>query len=99
MSLSKNTKRFEFTLNSGKEKDKVILDYLDNFYDAKDKIKEILYIAAVSNSDEKSLTFSNNSEQITTKKDTQSNKKSLTITNSKQQEIKKNELDQLKEFM
>lgn len=99
MSLSKNTVRIQITLNATKGKDKAILNYLDKFYDAKDKIKEILYFAAISNGDEKLLTSSNNNEQRTTKKDIQSNKKLLTISNDKQQKLKENELNQLKEFM
>ena len=99
MALSKYTKRFQITLNESKDKDKVILDYLSDSYNPKDKIKELLYIAIVGNGDTKLLTITESDKPKTVKKDTKSETKLLTVSDDKQKEVRQNELDQLKEFM
>lgn len=99
MSLSKYTKRFQITLNESKEKDRVILDYLDKSYNANDKIKELLYLAVMNQYNEKLLTITNNDEKKVIERGVESKEKLLTISNDKQQKVKQNELDQLKEFM
>lgn len=92
MALSKNTKRFQITLNSSKEKDKFILDYLEQSYNENDKIKELLYIAIVNQKDSKIQTVSNNTKKLLTKSNndtkkvkvsnSKKNKKLLTVTDS-----------------
>lgn len=103
MALSKNTVRIQITLNSSKEKDKVILDFLDGFYDPKDKIKEILYLVAsnkiVSNDNQKLLTITNGDVKKTIKNSTDNEEKLLTYSNREQEKIHENEMEQLKEFM
>lgn len=45
------SKRIYITLNSGKEKDMVIINYLSNCYSEKDAIKEALYRLATQSND------------------------------------------------
>lgn len=42
------SKRIYITLNSSKNKDKVIFNYLSSYYSAKDAIKDILYKYAIA---------------------------------------------------
>lgn len=92
MALSKNTKRFQITLNASKQKDKFILDYLEQSYNANDKIKELLYIAIVNQQDSKIQTVSKSTKKLLTKSNndtkkvkvsnSKKNKKLLTVTDS-----------------
>lgn len=56
MAISKSSRRVQITFNTEKEKEKVVVDFLNACMNEKNTIKEILYNYIVSNSDSKLLT-------------------------------------------
>lgn len=73
--ISKSSRRVQFTLNASKDKEKVIIDFLNTCMDENTSIKEILYAYIVGNSDAKLV------------KVTRSDEKLLTLSNLEQNEI------------
>lgn len=49
MAISKNSRRIQFTLNTSKEKEKQIAEFLDGCFNPNSTIKEIIYNYIVSN--------------------------------------------------
>lgn len=109
MALSKHTKRFQITLNASKNTDKLILDYLEKSYNANDKIKELLYLAVVSeyksqsntdsNSKKKLLTKTNSSTKQVIKEDTNSDDKLLTVSKNNSKRRTKKETNNEKQLL
>lgn len=105
MAISKHSKRFQITLNEERTKDKVILDYLKNSYNPREKIKEILYSVIINKSDTKLLTVTQSKQNDTTNKGSKSDAKLLTMnkssTNSNTQNdtLKQNEMKDLSRFI
>lgn len=49
MAISKDSKRIQFTLNGSKEKEKEIIEFLNDCFNPNSTIKEIIYYYIVSN--------------------------------------------------
>jgi PKD repeat protein len=113
MAISNNSVRVQFTLNTTKEKEKQIADFLDDFINPNNLIKEILYNYIVSNSYSKSLKVTHSevtqshskllevtqSEQKENNKVTQSEGKLLKVSNSEEKLLEVNELEDLSKFI
>jgi hypothetical protein len=102
MAISKNSARIQITLNTDKEREKVIVDFLNTCMNEKNTIKEILYNYIVSNSDSKLLT-------VTHSKVTQSDAQLLKVTHSEitqgeeklleVSDLELNEMEELNKFI
>jgi hypothetical protein len=113
MAISNNSVRVQFTLNTTKEKEKQIADFLDDFINPNNVIKEILYNYIVSNSELKSLKVTHSevtkseqkllkvtqSEQKANNEVTQSEGKLLKVSNSEEKLLETNELEDLNKFI
>lgn len=75
MAISKNSVRVQFTLNKDKEKEKIIVDFLNTCINPNNSIKEMIYNYIVSNSDSKL-------PQVTYSEVTQSEEKLVKVSNS-----------------
>ncbi|MBZ9608608.1 hypothetical protein G9F73_012395 [Clostridium estertheticum] len=108
MAISKNSVRVQFTLNTEKEKENQIVEFLNGCIDPNNSIKQIIYNYIVSNGgvklslvtpievsvcDAKLLTVSK-SDDINKNIVTQSNKKLHEVS-----ELEKNELEELSKFI
>lgn len=99
MAISKSSKRVQFTLNTRKEKENQIAEFLDGCIEPNSTIKEIIYDYIVSNSGVKSPQVT----QITQIKNTQSEEKPLKVTHFEEKppemdEIQLNEMEELSKF-
>lgn len=81
MAISKNSSRIQFTLNSNKPAEKIIVDFLDGCIDPNAKIKEILYNYIVTESYSPLLKVSN----FERSEESESDKQLLTFTKGDEQ--------------
>lgn len=111
MAISKNSIRIQFTLNTGKEKENQIVQFLNTCVNPSNSIKEIIYSYIVSNSGAKSPQVIH----ITKNENVQSEEKSLTFSESEQSsnnivthseeklqkasELELNEMEELNKFV
>jgi hypothetical protein len=111
--ISNNSVRVQFTLNTTKEKEKQIAEFLGGCINPNNTIKEIIYNYIVSNSELNLLKVTHSkvteseykslkvtqSEQKANNEVTQSEGKLLKVSNSEEKLLETNELEDLSKFI
>jgi len=111
--ISNNSVRVQFTLNTTKEKEKQIAEFLGGCINPNNTIKEIIYNYIVSNSELNLLKVTHSkvteseykslkvtqSEQKANEEVTQSEQKLLKVSNSEEKLLETNELEDLNKFI
>lgn len=99
MTISKNSIRIQFTLNSSKDKERKIIKFLDGCLNPNVAIKEIIFNYIVSQSDDKLVKVSNIDNNIVSDSDN----KLVEVSNCEEKhevsELEQNELDELSKFL
>ncbi|EPY2274688.1 hypothetical protein ACFLKB_00660 [Clostridium sp. FAM 1755] len=108
MAISKDSKRIQFTLNGSKEKERKIIEFLNDCFNPNSTIKEIIYNYIVSNYGDKlqEVTQTNISQSsVKLPKVTQNkNINNDTVSNFDKKlhevnEIEQNEIEELNKFL
>ncbi|NFJ83887.1 hypothetical protein FDA84_14465 [Clostridium botulinum] len=108
MAISKDSKRIQFTLNGSKEKEREIIEFLNDCFNPNSTIKEIIYNYIVSN-------YADKLQQVTQTYTSQSSVKLPKVTQNKNSndnivsncdkkshavsELESNELAELSKFL
>lgn len=101
MAISSSSRRIQLTLNEDKEKEKVVLDYLDSSFNETQEIKRILFeyivnqtgVKVAKNSKSKKKSSKVTKGKSKRAKDNKSDEKLLTITQNDAEIVKDNKSD------
>ncbi|AUM92662.1 hypothetical protein [Clostridium botulinum] len=108
MAISKDSKRIQFTLNGSKEKEREIIEFLNDCFNPNSTIKEIIYNYIVSNYGDKlqqvTQTYTSQSSVKLPKVTQNKNINNDTVSNRDKKlhevdEIEQNEIEELNKFL
>lgn len=108
MTISKDSKRIQFTLNGSKEKEREIIEFLNDCFNPNSTIKEIIYNYIVSNYGDKlqqvTQIYTSESSVKLPKVTQNKNINNDTVSNCNKKlhevnEIEQNEIEELNKFL